>query len=393
MKNKRIKIKHRKYNLYPRKKSKSRRVVTAILTVAVLAALCVLGYGLGRPLVDYFQNRRNESQTSSAWTPPPSAEISSTSEEAAEQSSEEAAEPTEEAEQQSSVFILPEGAADNSDSLKSALAAAKNGGYTDITVTLKDEVGSFLYKTTVSGVPESQISGSLTAKQIADIIISSGFTPHARINTLLDRTSQTIDGKTVCYMIADGGIWHDFYVAQGGKSWLDPFNENTAEYLSAVTAELSNAGFRSVVLANMRYPEFNPQDYTNFLRQLSISDDNARLEALWNVTDACIAAAEPYGTEIMLEMGSNELFAESQALTAAELSGSRENLKNAVLLVDYTPDSNADYTSVKAFIGRLSAMYSGQRFAVRLQTSGFSSDLLADVKRSFADSGITVFSE
>lgn len=396
MKNRKIKIKHRKYSLYQRKKSKSRKVLTVLLMVVLVAGLCVLGYGLGRPLVDYFKNRGNESQTSSAWTPPSSAETVSSAEGTSDRSTAEAVtkEPTQEAQETAvNSFILPESAAESSDSLNSALAAAKNGGYTDITVTLKDETGNFLYKTGIEGIPETQITGSLTAKQIADIITKAGFTPRARINTLLDRTSQTFGGESVCYMIADGGIWHDFYVDRGGKSWLDPFSSATAKYLSAITSEISGAGFKSVILANTRYPAFNPQDYTNFLRQLSISDEKARLDALWKAVNACVKAAEPSGAEIVVEVGGDDLLLDDKALTSAEITGDKAKLKNTVLMVDYSPEEKASYANTKAFIGRLSVMYPGQSFAVRLQTSGFSADALADVRKAFLDSDIAVLSE
>ena len=53
MKKKNIKIKHRKYSLYQRKKSKGRKFLTGLLMVILVAGLCVLGYGLGKPLVEY----------------------------------------------------------------------------------------------------------------------------------------------------------------------------------------------------------------------------------------------------------------------------------------------------------------------------------------------------
>ncbi len=394
MKKKNIKIKHRKYSLYQRKTSKGRKVLTVLLMILLIAALCVIGYGLGRPLVDYFSGKNNESEPSSAWTPPSSA---ATSEQTSDNTSDSGTAEQSSEEQQpagaSSAFILPESAVLSSDSLNSALAAAKNGGYTDITVTMKDDTGNFLYKTTVKGVAETQITGTLTAKQIAEIITKAGFTPHARISTLLDRTTQSYDGEYICYMIADGGIWHDFYVDQGGKSWLSPFEAGTAKYLAAITAELANAGFSSIILANTVYPAFNPQDYTNFLRQLSIADDSARLKALWSVVSACSAAAKSGGRELLLEMSDADLFAAEKGLTSAELAGDKEKLKTVSLLVDFTPGENAGYAETKAFIGRLSATYPGQSFSARLKTSSFSEQALAEVRRAFDDSGIAVFSE
>lgn len=393
MKKKNIKIKHRKYSLYQRKKSKGRKVLTILLMVVLIAGLCVLGYGLGKPLVEYFSGRGTESKPESAWTPPASAEQNSPSAEGTAEKTVESVEPTTEPETEKTVsaFILPETSVMSSESLNSALAAAKNSGYTDITVTLKDETGNFLYKTSLKDIPESQITGTLTAKQIADIITKAGMTPHARINTLLDRTSQTYAGGNICYMIADGGIWHDYYVDQGGKSWLDPFEKETATYLSDITKEISAAGFSEVILANTKYPMFNPQDYSNFLRQLNISDDSARLEALWSVISACQKAAGE--TRTTIEMSDEDMFAESMALTTAELSGDKAKLKTVALLVDYSPEDKTGYAETRAFIGRVSAMFTGQEWAVRIKTSGFSATALEQVRKAFADSGITVYSE
>lgn len=396
MKNKKknIKIKHRKYSLYQRKKSKGRRVLTVLLMIVIAAALCVLGYGLGKPLVDYFQNHGGESEPSSAWTPPISSETSGASSEGTQGST---AEPTAEPEPEvksASVFILPETAVQSSDSLNSALAAAKNSGCSDVAVTLKDETGIFLYKTTVSGVPEYQINGSLTAKQIASIITSAGFTPRARINTLLDSSTKTFEDKFICYMIADdGGVWHDNYVDRGGKSWLDPFNQGTAKYLSAITKELTDAGFVNVVLANTKYPAFHDQDYSNFLKQMSIGDEAARLTALWNVISACNSAAKTSGAEILLEMSDDEIFSNTQAHTSAEAIGDKAKLKTVTLLIDYTPEGKTGFSDAKAFIGRVSAMYSGQSFAVRIKDSGFSTSVVEDIRKAFSESGITVYSE
>ena len=228
-----------------------------------------------------------------------------------------------------------------------------------MTVTLKDESGNFLYKTSIKDIPEDQVTGTLTAKQIASIITSAGFTPRARINTLLDRTTQTYGGENICFMIADGGIWHDFYVDRGGKSWLEPFNEGTPKFLAAVTAEISQAGFSSVALANTRYPAFNNQDYSNFLSNLPISDDSARLEALWKVVTSCTTAAGS-NAQVLVEVTDEELLADSKALTTAEITADKTKLKSVTMLVDYTPGEKAGYTEARAFIGRLSAMYSGQ---------------------------------
>lgn len=397
MKKKKIKIKHRKYSLYQRKKSTGRKALTVILMIVVVAALVVVGYGIGRPLMEYFSGKSETPDTSSsAWTPPVSSETTADSAEPTADSADSAeptAESTEAAENTSvSAYILPEGATLNSDTLNSALAAAKSAGYTDIAVTLKDETGNFLYKTALD-ISEDQVAGSLTAKQIVQLITSAGLTPRARINTLLDSTTQVYGGEYICYMITDGSVWHDYYVNQGGKSWLDPFNDGTSAFLSAVTAELAQAGFESVILANTRLPVFNNQDYSNFLQNMPIADESSRLEALWNVISACTAAAKSSGAEILLEMTDEELLASDKALTTAEPAGDKTKLKTVTLLVDYNPDDTASYINARAFAGQLTGMYSGQSIAIRLTSSSFSGSTLDDVRQAFTDAGMAVYSE
>ena len=52
-----IKIKRRKYNLYNKKKSKSRQVLSIVITIAAACVLGVVGYGVGKPIMNYLQNR------------------------------------------------------------------------------------------------------------------------------------------------------------------------------------------------------------------------------------------------------------------------------------------------------------------------------------------------
>ena len=59
MKKKNIKIKHRKYSLYQRKKSKGRKFLTGLLSVILVAGLCALGYFLFKPVFYYFSYRGN----------------------------------------------------------------------------------------------------------------------------------------------------------------------------------------------------------------------------------------------------------------------------------------------------------------------------------------------
>ena len=389
-----IKIKHRRYNLYNRKKSTAKKVLATVLTVLAAAVLCVVGFGIGRPLMEYFQNKKDNtsSDSSPSWTPPESvtqesaqtAETADTQEQESQQTSQAEPEP----QQETGALFLDEAVLEyyDTDSLKSTIASAKSSGYTAVCVTMKDDMGYVLYKTEIEGVKDSgAVKGKLTAKQVCDTIKGMGMTPVARINTLKDHTSGIYVGGN--YLITgDMGAWHDAAPANGGKKWLDPFNANTVEYIAQMTAELSKAGFGRIVLANTIFPEFHPTDYSEYLAGQPIGDETARLNALWDVITAADGAARDNGAKIMLETDSASLFADSRLSTTAEAAGDSTRLHGVELLIAYAGDGA--YTGAKSFMGRMGAQLSGQEYAV-LVGSGAAQD---ELTRAFTENGIAVYS-
>lgn len=386
-----IKIKHHNYNLYTKKKRRGKKTLAAILTVAAAAVLCVVGYSAGKPIMDYFKNREQyTSDSSSAWTPPTAENTADA--ETAQPSAEpvESAEPPAEEYALKDTFILPEGAALNSGSLNSAIAAAKNSGYTGVAVTLKDADGYFLYKSNIDGIKDGEgIKGALTAEQICDIITRAELTPVARINTLMDHISPTgVEG--IKFTATEGWTWLDNYAENGGKTWLSPFKKETADFVGKITEELSAAGFKTIVLTNTKFPNFNTVDYSLLA---DIGDSSKRLTALWRVVESARRGADKNGAVILPEMGAG-LFETEKLSTDAEIAGDKEKLKNLTLLIDYSAENNTNvYIEAKTFIGKMSTLYPGQEYAVLIKGSGFSGNTFAEVKRAFEEAGIAVFSE
>ncbi len=386
-----IKIKHHNYNLYSKKKSRGKQTLAVILTVAAAAVLCVVGYSAGKPIMDYFKNRdQYTSDSSSVWTPPTAEDTSHAETVPPAIESVESTEPPAEEYSLENTFILSEGAALNSGSLNSAIAAAKNGGYTGVAVTLKDADGYFLYKSDIEGIRDGEgVRGALTAEQICDIITKAELTPVARINTLMDHISPSgVEG--IKFTATEGWTWLDNYAENGGKTWLTPFNKETSDFIGQITEELSAAGFKTIILTNTKFPNFNSVDYSLLA---DIGDASKRLTALWRVVESARRAAEKNGAEILPEMGAG-LFETEKLSTDAELADDKDKLKNLTLLIDYSAENNTDvYVEAKAFIGKMNALYPGQKYAVLIKGSGFSGSTFAEVKRAFEESGIVVFSE
>lgn len=391
-----IKIKRSKINLYSKRKNKRKKVLTIVITVVAACALGVLGFGLGKPLVEFFNNRNNSSLTSeSAWTPPSSEEVSSESE--APVSSEESSEaPIEPVRKMTDVYFLPEDAALSSASLNSALAAAKAAGAGTVAVTLKNETGNFLYKSEIKSLENNDvITGTLSAEQICKAISDAGFIPAAKISTLKDKlcgSRYVTDGG---YRITGSGLtWHDNRVDKGGKPWLSPFRTQTLQFMGEITEELSAAGFKNIIAVNTMFPLFHRDDIVNYLSDLPLSDNKARLDALWDVLDSAKAGAEKNGAEIWIEVAGENVIAQNRLCTDAELCGSAEKLSEIKLIIDYTPTASATeaYTNAKDFAGKLKTALGDAEFYVVIK-GGYSETALSDIKKAFSETEISVFGQ
>lgn len=387
MKSKKIKIKHRKYNLYSRKKSKGKQALAIILTIVIAAALCVLGFGLGRPLMEYFNG--NKQQTSSQTSESTSGSTSDTASQSTAESTGETSEPAPEVVEKTEVHYISSAALKSAATLDRALAAAKSKGCTTVVVTLRESGGAFLYKTAIEVIKDNEeLANALTAEEIFDAVNSAGMTAYARICTLKDHISGGyIEG--IKYMTADGYGWLDAAPNNGGKPWLSPFESKTLKYLGEITAELSSAGFEKIILTDVMYPAFHPADYDKYLTHISqLNDSNYRASVLWRVVSACQSAAKSNGTDVMVEMSMEDITSAEKLGTSAEMANDRTRLGSAELLIVFSSQGKEPYTAAKSFIGQMKATYGNAQFSVVL-----SKDETDQAEKAFLEENITVFYE
>lgn len=417
-----IKIKRSKINLYNKKKSKKRQALTVIITIVVICGLGVLGYGLGKPLLKYIQDRGNSSQSDSDTSSLISSIIDSVNSEAASGEQSTASENSANSSSQTSapepsqnitdkVYYLPDTAAISEASLIGALESAKKAGCRVVAVTLKDTAGHLLYKTSIDEVKDTDaVTGTLTASQIATKIRSEGFIPAARINTLMDQTGVIYVKGYFTFPPELGGYrWNDDKDERGGKPWMSPFKTESANYIGKITNELSAAGYKHIICVNTRYPQFHNVDVTTYLSHLPLTDSTKRVNALWSVVTAAAASAEKNGADIWLEMSASNVIAENRNCTDAEIITDRAKLKTVKLTLNYdiktaaapntsntsntsgnTESGSAYYQNAKSFISKARSALGGADFAVHLPQT-LTGTAREDVIRAFTEANITVF--
>lgn len=344
-----IKIKHSKFNLYNKKKSKARRALKIIITVVIVCGLGVLGYGLGKPLIKYLQDR-NSSQPESEASALLSSIINSEntlstvgSASSAGSSDGNTSKPEQLPQAAQKIYYLPDNAAASEANLNAALAEAKKTGCSVVAVTLKDTSGYLLYKSTLASVKDTEIAaGTLSASQIAAAISKEGFTPAARINTLMDKTAPANMEGGFKFAESQGGYsWHDNKPESGGKMWLSPFSDKTTKYIGDISEEISKSGFKHVICVNTRFPGFHTVDVSTYLTHLPLNDSAKRSEALWNVVNAAKSGAEKNGADVIIELSASAVMATNRSCSDAELISDKEKLKTVSIIVNYDITKNS----------------------------------------------------
>lgn len=390
---KKIKIKHRKYNFYNKKKSKGKQALTIILMIVIVIALCILGYGLGKPIMDYLSGQTSQAESTTASTSDaaePTVEASEPTEEA--QDTVEAVPP--QPEKPDSAYTIGISAMQDAATLNAALAEAKAKGYEKVLLTLKTDGGQFMYKTDNKWMSYAvaNIAGTLTAKEIGDIVKAQGMTAYAAISTLKDPATGDY-AVNMRYNTADGYGWLDAAPENGGKSWLSPFAADTLEYVSDITAELTAAGFEKVILCDVMYPMFKDVDYSYYLSNMpQLIDNSARATALWNVVAACDSAAKNNGAQVMLQIDSHDVFSADLMGTTAELLTGDNKYSNAEIAVNYTEQSGLADSDAKSFADRMKSEYGSLEYSVCID-EGVSDTSAKDIAKAFGEAGITVISE
>lgn len=190
-------------------------------------------------------------------------------------------------------YYLSEDDISNADSLSSALSNID--GCDIVVLPLKAQGGMLNYNSQIKSARNSGVVGSsFNLSDMVQIVKDKGLTPYAQISVLYDNIYPKTFKKSA-YQFEDGtGSWWDDYGEKGGKPWLSPFADDTKNYLSAISAELTEDGVEGIVCTDIIFPNFREKDlgyigsivkdqnrYTALLDVLSVIQNSANGKAVY----------------------------------------------------------------------------------------------------------------
>ncbi len=304
--NKSIKIKRSKNRLYKKKKSGAKIAAETVIFVLIAGALVFVGYSAAGPLIKLWSG---ETETEiEGWTPTPPPQV--TEDDVSDtvtggEITTESITTEEEIAGEIGAYIMSENDISDLTALNNAINSAKELGYKQVILPMKNKEGKLLYKSNISYVKDTElVTGSMPAGQIASVIKAGGLVPKAEISALMDNSAPSyVDGAG--YRFADDSyFWLDAAAANGGKRWLDPFLDGTKKYISDLSRELKQAGFEEIILSQLRFPDFTSYDQS-ILDNRSFTAD--RYKALTSLYGTSFNASEKKSS-VSMDTGTVYLF-------------------------------------------------------------------------------------
>lgn len=168
-----------------------------------------------------------------------------------------------------------------------------------VTVELKTMSGQLLYDSEIALAKKCEAVAETTFnhKEIAEKISEYGFTPIARIYALQDDyASHSSYSTSYIYDNQTEVTWLDNSPDAGGKSWLNPYMPKTLEYLCEVTREICDAGYKSIIVNGIQYPNTANQKGMTFGEN---ADSLTQKQALDKTLEAIKTEASKYSVSVI----------------------------------------------------------------------------------------------
>ena len=174
---------------------------------------------------------------------------------------------------------MPTSILGDSAKLDKFISNAKKNGINAVVFDMKRSDGTLAYK---SDVAEAATVGasSDTAQDLTNSIAklsNNGIEPIARVYCFKDPLAPSNMNSAAVHYESTKMLWLDKSQANGGKPWLNPYSSDARTYLCNIIKELSNKGFKSIILDAVQFPSANSLRKASFGSE---SDSMSKKEAL-----------------------------------------------------------------------------------------------------------------
>lgn len=286
----------------------------------LLAVLVFVGISAGPPIMRFLENRDLVTHSTEppeivtdADTQPQETDPPTDPETVTEPVQTDTAAPSPQAGRELHGYMLETDDLEGEASLLAALEKIP-GGVTHVIVPLKADGGNLYY---ASSLPEAAASGAVKAamslEKIRALIESDGRIAAAYLDLLEDWVYPQSFPQAGFSLAETGELWLDDDPDNGGKPWVSPFSSLARNYLSELTGEITDAGFKVLVCGGLRFPDFSEHDLELLPPETGARE---RYTALSETVEAVRKAAP--SVQVYIQMSGAQVLAGTSELLLAQ---------------------------------------------------------------------------
>ncbi len=268
------KIKHHK-RIYRR--SAGSIILRVLVIVAAVAVLFGLGWALYAPVSSWIGQRQSNHDAPTIGTSDQTSDTDTQQTE--EETSAEAPSVSQENTVNSMTAYLPIETIAEPQLLASALQSAADAGYDSIMFDLKSADGTVNYAISYNELTDARVTrqNPIDLNAVAEQIRQAGLIPVASIWTFRDNLYPSANNAASTYYQDSDFLWVDNSPEKGGKPWMNPFSQAAQDYIRKIVDDACTAGFRSIVLQGVQFPEGYALDMIDY-REHAGEDKHAFLK-------------------------------------------------------------------------------------------------------------------
>ena len=168
------------------------------------------------------------------------------------------------------------------------IAQMKSKGATHLVFDVKNQDGNLLYASA------NQYGSQLVADKTVDIkalvskLSQNGITPVARMYTFMDKLISNVERSTAVMYQGTDTRWLDSGAALGGKAWANPASQIMRDYIISLTDEVMSLDIKEIVYAGFHTPTGYSLDKRDF--GATMDQVLASMRSLYNTLEAKVSA-------------------------------------------------------------------------------------------------------
>ena len=248
------------------------KVKRLIPLVAGVLAIVLVGFLLGKPLMDMLtgagkddsssQPTDTSSRTEITSQPSPSAQPDVTPQPTPSSSPVEDQPPVV---AKTRVYFYADTAQLATDAgVDSVIARMKNAGATHLVFDVKNQDGNVMYVSSNGYASQLQSDKAVDLKALTARLEQNGITPVARMYTFMDKMISTVERSTAVMYQGTDTRWLDSSAALGGKAWANPASQIMQDYIIVLTDEIMSMGVKEIIFAGFHTPTGYSLDKRDF---------------------------------------------------------------------------------------------------------------------------------